>query len=115
MADGFALAEFVEVGLDVVGGDGEVLVEEAEEVGFGLDWAGSLSSCRVRSSTRLQVERMRPSRMPGWWRRVRVASARRAAGMARRSRTSMGAVLWLMPRRTRRPWVVVGLDWFMAR
>ena len=36
MADGFALAEFVEVGLDVVGRDAEVLVEEAEEVGFGL-------------------------------------------------------------------------------
>jgi hypothetical protein len=36
MADGFALAEFVEVGLDVAGGDGEVFVEEAEEVGFGL-------------------------------------------------------------------------------
>ena len=28
----------------------------------------------------MQVERMRPSRMPGWWRRVRVASARRAGG-----------------------------------
>jgi hypothetical protein len=36
VADGFALAEFVEVGLDVAGWDGEVLVEEAEEVGFGL-------------------------------------------------------------------------------
>ena len=36
VADGFALAEFVEVRLDVVGQDGEVLVEEAEEVGFGL-------------------------------------------------------------------------------
>jgi len=36
VADGFALAEFVKVGLDVAGWDGEVLVEEAEEVGFGL-------------------------------------------------------------------------------
>jgi len=36
VADGFALAEFVEVRLDVAGGDGEVFVEEAEEVGFGL-------------------------------------------------------------------------------
>ena len=58
----------------------------------------------------MQVERMRPSRMPGWWRRVRVASARRSAGMARRSRTSMGAVLWLMPRRTSLP----GLVWVGA-
>jgi hypothetical protein len=36
VADGFAVAMLVEVGLDVAGGDGEVLVEEAEEVGFGL-------------------------------------------------------------------------------
>ena len=36
VADGFALAEFVEVGLDVGGRDGEVFVEEAEEVGCGL-------------------------------------------------------------------------------
>jgi hypothetical protein len=36
MADGFALAEFVEVRLDVVWRNSEVLVEEAEEVGFGL-------------------------------------------------------------------------------
>jgi hypothetical protein len=36
MADGFALPELVEVRLDVVRGDGEVLVEETEEVGFGL-------------------------------------------------------------------------------
>jgi hypothetical protein len=34
MADGFALAELVEVGLDGVRGDREVLVEEAEEVGL---------------------------------------------------------------------------------
>ena len=33
--DGFALAEFVEVGLDVGGGDGEVLVEEAGEIEVG--------------------------------------------------------------------------------
>ncbi len=32
VADGFALAELVEVGLDVGGGDGEVLMEEAGEV-----------------------------------------------------------------------------------
>jgi hypothetical protein len=36
MADGFALAKLVEVRLDVVGQDGEVFVEEAEEIGFGL-------------------------------------------------------------------------------
>jgi hypothetical protein len=36
MADGFALAELVEMRLDVAGGDAEVFVEEAEEVGFGL-------------------------------------------------------------------------------
>jgi hypothetical protein len=36
MANGFALAELVEVRLDVTRGDGEVLVEEAKEVGFGL-------------------------------------------------------------------------------
>ena len=36
VADGFALAKLVEVGLDVAGGDGEVFVKEAEEVGFGL-------------------------------------------------------------------------------
>ncbi len=35
VADGLALAELVEVGLDGGGGDGEVLVEEAEEVGLG--------------------------------------------------------------------------------
>jgi hypothetical protein len=32
MADGLTLSELVEVGLDGGGGDGEVLVEEAEEV-----------------------------------------------------------------------------------
>ncbi|MCU1252314.1 MAG: hypothetical protein JWQ49_5343 [Edaphobacter sp.] len=36
VADGFALAKFVEVGLDVVGRDGEVFVKKTEEVGFGL-------------------------------------------------------------------------------
>ena len=35
MADGFALAELVEVGLDGVGGDGEVLVQEAQQAGVG--------------------------------------------------------------------------------
>jgi hypothetical protein len=40
MADGFALAELVEVGLDVGGRDGEVLVEEAEEVGLALRLSG---------------------------------------------------------------------------
>ena len=40
VADGFALAEFVEVGLDVVWRDGEVFVKEAEEVGFGLGLRG---------------------------------------------------------------------------
>jgi hypothetical protein len=35
MADRFALTELVEVGLEEFGGDGEVLVEEAEEVGSG--------------------------------------------------------------------------------
>jgi hypothetical protein len=40
VAYGFALAEFVEVGLDVAGQDGEVFVEEAEEVGFGLGLGG---------------------------------------------------------------------------
>ena len=38
MADGFALAELVEMGLDVVGRDGEVLVQEAEEVGRLSGW-----------------------------------------------------------------------------
>jgi hypothetical protein len=36
MADGFALAKFVEMGLDVAGGDGEVFVEEADEAGLDL-------------------------------------------------------------------------------
>ena len=40
MADGFAIAVLVEVGLDVVGRNGEVLVEEAEEIGFGLRLLG---------------------------------------------------------------------------
>ena len=44
---------------------------------------------------------MRDSRMPWTWARDRVASARRAEGMARRSRSSRGAVVWLTPRRTR--------------
>jgi len=35
MADGFALAELVEVGLDGVGGNGEVLVQEAQQAGIG--------------------------------------------------------------------------------
>ncbi len=35
MADGLALAELVEVRLDGLGGDAEVLVEEAEEVDSG--------------------------------------------------------------------------------
>jgi hypothetical protein len=40
VADGFALTEFVEVRLDVVGQDGEILVEETEEIGFGLRLGG---------------------------------------------------------------------------
>jgi len=36
VANGFSLAELVEMRLDVAGGDAEVFVEEAEEVGFGL-------------------------------------------------------------------------------
>ncbi len=40
MADGFALLEFVEVRLDIVRGDGEVLVEEAKKIGFGLGLCG---------------------------------------------------------------------------
>ena len=79
MADGLALAEFVEVRLDGGGGDGEVFVEEAEQ-GRSAVAARLASSCTVRSSTRLQVERMRASRMPGWWTSVRVASARRVGG-----------------------------------
>lgn len=42
MADGFAVAMLIEVGLDVVRRDTEVFVEEAEEIGFclGLCWFG---------------------------------------------------------------------------
>ena len=40
MADGFALLEFVDVRLDVVRGDGKVLMEEAKEIGFGLGLGG---------------------------------------------------------------------------
>ena len=36
MTHGFPLSELVEVWLDVVGWDGEVLVKEAKEIGFGL-------------------------------------------------------------------------------
>ena len=36
VADGFAVAVLVKMGLDVIGWDGEVFVEEAEEVGFSL-------------------------------------------------------------------------------
>ena len=36
MADGFAVAVFVEVGLDVVGRDREIFVEKPQEVGFSL-------------------------------------------------------------------------------
>lgn len=78
-------------------------------VGSGAEVVLGAESWRVRNSTRLQVDRMRASRMPGWWARVRVASARRVAGMARRSRTSMGAVVWLMPRRTS-----LGSVWLMG-
>jgi hypothetical protein len=50
VADGFALAEFVEVGLDVAWRDGEVLVEEAEKVGFGLGLdAGSFGGVVLES------------------------------------------------------------------
>jgi hypothetical protein len=40
MADGFALLEFVEMRLDIVSGNGEVLMEEAKEIGFGLGLGG---------------------------------------------------------------------------
>ena len=36
MPDGFAVAVLVEVGLNVVRRDGEVLVKEAEEIGWAL-------------------------------------------------------------------------------
>jgi hypothetical protein len=36
MTDGLALTELVEVRLDIAGWDGEVLLEETEEVGFGF-------------------------------------------------------------------------------
>ena len=99
VADGVALAELVEVRGEGGEGDAEELFEEAGEAlevaALSEVWASGLSrdSWKVRSSMRLQVERMRPSRMPGWWTRLRVASARREAGTERRSRTSMGAVL----------------------
>ncbi len=41
--------------------------------------------------------------MPGWVARERTASGRRVEEMARRSRTSMGAVVWLTPMRTSEP------------
>jgi hypothetical protein len=42
MADGFSLAEFVDVRLNVECGDGEVFMEKTEEAGFtlGLDGFG---------------------------------------------------------------------------
>ena len=36
MTDGFALTELIKVRLDIAGWDGEVLLEEAEEVSFGF-------------------------------------------------------------------------------
>src|SRR5229473_6682383 len=51
----------------------------------------------VTSSTRLQVEITMPSSTPGWRTRVCTASGRRASGMASRSRTSSGALLWFTP------------------
>ena len=95
MTDGLALTELVEVRLDRGGRDGEVLVQEARRSGADVSccgwarhgvWLGPVV-LDGENSTRLQVERMRASRIPGCWARVRVASARRAMGMARRSRT----------------------------
>ena len=40
MVDSFAFLEFVEMRLDVVSGDGEVFMEEAKEIGFGLGLCG---------------------------------------------------------------------------
>jgi hypothetical protein len=40
MADGFAVTMLVEMGLDVVGRNGEVLMEEAKKIGFGLRLLG---------------------------------------------------------------------------
>ena len=42
MTNGLALAEFVEVWLNGVGGDREILVQEAEEAGRGRGLAGLL-------------------------------------------------------------------------
>jgi hypothetical protein len=42
MTDGFAVVVLVEVRLNVVCGDSEVFLEEAEEVGFGV----GLNGCR---------------------------------------------------------------------
>ena len=101
MADGLALAELVEVRLEGGGGDGEVLVQEAEKVG-GIAGAGvSMESCAGLETNRCGWKGfVRASRTPGCWASARVASARRPEGMARRSRTSTGAVVWLMPTRT---------------
>ena len=44
MADGLALAELVEVRLEGGGGDGEVLVQEAKEVG-GIALGGAVLHC----------------------------------------------------------------------
>jgi hypothetical protein len=51
VADGFAVMVLVEMGLNVAGGDGEVFVEEAEEIGFGLrlrvrGFAGVVLQCK---------------------------------------------------------------------
>ena len=42
MADGFAVAKFIEVGLKGGGSEGEVLVEEAGEVGWGAVGGGGV-------------------------------------------------------------------------
>ena len=100
MADGLALAELVEVRLEGGGGDGEVLVQEAEKVG-GIAGAGVvLNGEELDAIAGGEDEGLADAGLMGECARG-VGEAGR--GMARRSRTSTGAVVWLTPTRTSEP------------
>ncbi len=98
VADGFALAELVEVRADGGGGDGEVFMQEAQEGGVAsLLGAGVLQREELDAVAGGEDEAFADAGRGG---EGAGGLGEAAAGMARRSRISMGAVLWLMPSRT---------------
>ena len=104
MADGLAVAELVEVRFDSLGGDGEILVQEAEEAGRGravtwrLSWiqAGDeLDAIAGGEDEGFADAGLMSERADG------VGQAGRWNGEALAA--SSGAVVWLTPTRTSEP------------